>query len=167
MYQSVQFGATINISSQFSKYIYILPVSVSLETTLFIYIGQIHRSGTARSKDICTLNTNDCCLLASKIAITISLSQPAMDENILYSPRPCQQQIINFHQSDRCKNILHCYFNLDFCDYQRTEYILCHLHMPFYELYFDIICSVYCDLVFLSIYNFSLCSSGIDSLSTI
>ena len=24
-------------------------------------------------------------------------------------------------------------------DYQWTEYILCHLHMPFYELYFDII----------------------------
>ena len=24
-------------------------------------------------------------------------------------------------------------------DYQWTEYILCHLHMPFYELYFGII----------------------------
>ena len=86
-----------------------------------------------------------------------STSLPAIDMIVLF----------NFRQSDRCKNIPHCYFNLDFCDYQRTEYILCHLHMPFYELYFDIICSVYCDLVFLSIYNFSLCSNGIDTLSTI
>lgn len=107
---------------------------------------------------------NNCCLLASKIAVNLSLSQPAVHKNTLlltFLPAIDRIVLFNFCQSDGCKMVSYCYFNLDFWDSQWIEDILCHLHMPFYELYFVIICSVYCDVVSWSIYNFYLHSRGI------
>lgn len=115
-------------------------------------------------QSIYVLWINNCCLLASRIAVTLSLSQPAIHKNTLLLtalPAIDRRVLFNFCQSDGYKMISYCYFNLDFWDSQWIEYIFFHLHMPFCELYFVIICSVYCDLVSWSIYNFYLPSRGI------
>lgn len=128
-----------------SMYIYI-SVSVPLENIIFIFIGWIHRNEIARSIYVLLLLAS---FQHSYNYITIPTSSA---ENPLFPTSLSaidRKVLFNLSQSDGYKKIPHCYFNLDFCDCQWIEYIWCHLHMAFSELYFGIIF-----FLFIVIYSF-------------